>query len=120
MKTMPYNLSVPMSKAISTSLTQSKSLSAAREKNTVALSTGKKVNESYDNSILYFKDMRLSERAQGLTDVMDGLSNIISTLKSTSDSIDAINDFLAQAKAAANSELDGRNYMSSQIGRAHV
>lgn len=117
MKTMPYNLSVPMSKAISTSLTQSKSLSAAREKNTVALSTGKKVNESYDNSILYFKDMRLSERAQGLTDVMDGLSNIISTLKSTSDSIDAINDFLAQAKAAANSALDGRNYMSSLTGK---
>lgn len=117
MKTMPYNLSVPMSKAISTSLTQSKSLSAAREKNTVALSTGKKVNESYDNSILYFKDMRLSERAQGLTDVMDGLSNIISTLKSTSDSIDAINDFLAQAKAAASSALDGRNYMSSLTGK---
>lgn len=117
MKTMPYNLSIPMSKAISSSLAQSKSLSEAHNKNTVALSTGKKINESCDNSILYFKDRRLSERARGLTDVMDGLSNIISTLKSTSNAIDSLNDFLAQAKAAANSALDGRNYLSSLTGK---
>ena len=92
MKTMPYNLSIPTSSSILTSLSQSKALTSMYDKNSVALTTGKIVNTSYDNSTLYFKDMRLTERAEGLQSVLDGLSNIVSTLDTTSKSIDAITD----------------------------
>lgn len=117
MKTMPYNLSIPTTKTVTTALSQSKSLTAMHDKNTVALTTGKKVNSSYDNSILYCKDMRLSERADGLQSVMDGLSNIVSTLNATSKSIDAITDLLSLAKAAANSALDNRAYLATLTGK---
>ena len=64
MKTMPYNLSIPTTSSILTSLSQSKALTSMHDKNSVALTTGKIVNTSYDNSTLYFKDMRLTERAE--------------------------------------------------------
>lgn len=116
MKTMPYNLTIPTTPAIQTALTQSKSLTNIHDKDTVALTTGKRVNTSYDNSTLFFKDMRLSERAQGLNSVLDGLTNIVSTLSSTSASIDSISDMLNYAKAIAGSALDGQNYISQLTG----
>lgn len=87
------------------------------DKNSVALTTGKIVNTSYDNSTLYFKDMRLTERAEGLQSVLDGLSNIVSTLDTTSQSIDAITELLSHAKAAANSALDEQSYLSTLTGK---
>lgn len=117
MKTMPYNLSIPTTSSILTSLSQSKALTSMHDKNSVALTTGKFVNTSYDNSTLYFKDMRLTERAEGLQSVLDGLSNIVSALDTTSKSIDAITDLLSQAKAAANSALDGQAYLSVLTGK---
>ncbi len=117
MKTMPYNLSIPTTSSILTSLSQSKALTSMHDKNSVALTTGKKVNTSYDNSTLFFKDMRLTERAEGLQSVLDGLSNIVSTLDTTGQSIDTITDLLAHAKAAANSALDGQAYMSVLTGK---
>ena len=116
MKTMPYNLTIPTTPAIQTALTQSKSLTDIHDKDTVALTTGKKVNTSYDNSTLFFKDMRLTERAQGLNSVLDGLTNIVSTLTSTSNSIDSITDLLTYAKAITNSAIDGQNYVSQLTG----
>lgn len=113
---MPYNLTIPTTPAIQTALTQSKSLTDIHDKDTVALTTGKKVNSSYDNSTLFFKDMRLSERAQGLNSVLDGLTNIVSTLSSTSASIDSITDLLNYAKAIAGSAVDGQNYISQLTG----
>lgn len=120
MKTMPYNLSIPTSSSILTSLSQSKALTTMYDKNSLALTTGKIVNSSYDNSTLYFKDMRLTERADGLQSVLDGLSNIVSTLDSTSKSLDSITDLLSQAKAAANSALDGQAYLSTLTGKNYT
>ena len=117
MKTMPYNLSIPTTSSILNSLSQSKALTSMHDKNSVALTTGKIVNTSYDNSTLYFKDMRLTERAEGLQSVLDGLSNIVSTLDTTSQSIDAITELLSHAKAAANSALDEQSYLSTLTGK---
>ncbi len=116
MKTMPYNLTIPTTPSVQTALLQSKSLTDIHDKSTVALTSGKKINTSYDNSTLFFKDMRLSERAQELNSVLDGLTNIVSTLTSTSNSIDTIMGLLAQANAAANSALDGQNYLAKLTG----
>ncbi|MBO4520598.1 MAG: hypothetical protein J5787_05275 [Alphaproteobacteria bacterium] len=117
MKTMPYNLTIPTTTSIQTALLQSKALTKAHDKNSIALTTGKKVNTSYDNSTLFFKDMRLSERAQELNSVMDGLTNIVSMLSSTSDSLDTITNLLNHAKAAANSAMDGNNYLTMLTGK---
>lgn len=117
MKTMPYNLTIPTTTAIQTALLQSKSMTDIHDKSTVALTTGKKVNSSYDNSTLFFKDMRLTERAQELNSVLDGLTNIVSTLATASHSIDAITNLLAHAKAAANSAMDGKNYQAKLVGQ---
>ncbi|MBR1778257.1 MAG: hypothetical protein IJ752_06715 [Alphaproteobacteria bacterium] len=117
MKTMPYNLTIPTTSSIQTALQQSKMLTAVHDKDAVALTSGKKINSSYDNSTLFFKDMRLTERAQELNNVLDGLSNIVSTLNTTSRSIDSITDLLAQARAAANSAFDGQNYLARLSGK---
>ena len=61
--------------------------------------------------------MRLSERAQELNSVLDGLTNIVSTLTTAGDSIDSIKSLLDQAKAAANSAADGKNYLSKLTGK---
>lgn len=116
MRTMPYNLTIPTPTSVQTALTTSKSLTDIHDKNSMALTTGKKINSSYDNSTLYFKDMRLSERAQELNNVLDGLTNIVSTLTTAANSIDSIKDLLEQAKAAANSAADGKNYLAKLTG----
>ena len=116
MKTMPYNLTIPTTSSIQTALQQSKTLTSVHDSNTVALTTGKRINSSYDNSMLFFKDMRLSEKAAELNSVLDGLSGIASTLNTTTNSIDAISDLLAQARAAANSAYDEANYLSRLSG----
>ena len=117
MKTMPYNLTIPTTTSIQTAVQQSKLLTTVHDKNSVALATGKKINSSYDNSTLFFKDMRLTERAQELNSVLDGLTNIVSTLSSASDSVDTIISLLNHAKAAANSALDGNNYLTTLTGK---
>lgn len=116
MKTMPYNLAIPTTTSVQTALLQSKSLDTIHDKSSLALSTGKRINTSYDNSTLFFKDMRLSEKAQELNSILDGLTNIVSTISSASESIDSITDLLAQAKAAANSAADGQNYLAKLTG----
>ena len=117
MRTMPYNLNGSVSAVISSAISTSAALSTLFDKNSVALSTGKKINVSTDNSTLYCKDVRLSERAAGLNSVVDGLSNTLSLLNTSGKTLDSLKDFLAQAKALGNSALDNENY---QIGRAHV
>ena len=116
MKTMPYNLTIPTTTSIQTALQQSKTLTAVHDKNTVALTTGKRINTSYDNSPLYFKDMRLTERAQELNSILDGLTNIVSTISTAGSSLDTITNLLDHAKAAANSALDGANYLTRLTG----
>lgn len=78
---------------------------------------GKKINVSTDNSTLYCKDVRLSERAAGLNSVVDGLSNTLSLLNTSGKTLDSLKDFLAQAKALGNSALDNENYLSPIVGK---
>lgn len=117
MRTMPYNLNGSTSAVLSSALSTSAALSTLFDKNSVALSTGKFVNASTDNSTLYCKDVRLSERAAGLNSVVDGLSNIVSLLSTSGKTIDSLKDFLAQAKALGNSALDNENYLSPIVGK---
>lgn len=116
MRTMPYNLSGSSSTAISSALYRNKSITSKFDKDAVALSTGKKINTSYDNSTLYFKDMRLSERAEGISGVLDGLSTIVTELNAFSSNIDSLSDLLQLAKSLANSARDSINYIKPIVG----
>lgn len=119
MKTMPYNLAIPTTPSVQTALQQSKVLTDIHDQRTLALATGKKINTSYDNSALFFKDVRLSEKAQELNSVLDGLTNIVSTLSTAGKSLDTISNLLAQAKAAASSAKDGGNYLAKLTGSSY-
>ena len=116
MKTMPYNLTIPTPTSVQTALSTSMSLTKVHDSNSLALATGKKINSSYDNSTLYFKDMRLSERAQELNSVLDGLTSVVSTLATAGESVNSIKSMLEQAKAAANSAADGQSYLAKLTG----
>lgn len=116
MRTMPYNLSGSSSTAISSALYRNKSITSKFNKDSVALSTGKRINTSYDNSTLYFKDMRLTERADGISSVLDGISTIVTELNSFSSSIDSLSDLLQLAKSIANSARDSTNYIQPIVG----
>lgn len=54
------------------------------------LATGKKVNSALDNPTNYFVSQALSDRASGLTALLDGVNNGISTVQSASKGLDAI------------------------------
>ena len=66
MKTSLYNLKFPLSASIQSALSQSKATTTVFDSRALALTTGKKINSPYDNSTLYFKDMRLTEQADNL------------------------------------------------------
>lgn len=105
MTTMPYNYSYNNSTALSAGLNASVKraqwLTKAYEKNTTALGTGKNVNTPYDDAIRYFKDAHLSEKAQSITDLLDHISIITSTLNSVDDSLTTLNDLVDLAKGSA-------------------
>ena len=112
MKTSLYNLKFPLSASIQSALSQSKATTTVFDSRALALTTGKKINSPYDNSTLYFKDMRLTEQADNLNSILDGLSNNISTLKTATSSIERIRDLLARAKIAATAAGSGEKYPS--------
>ena len=119
MKTMPYNLTIPTPPSVQSALQQSKAMTEIHDRTSLALTTGKKINTSYDNSSLFFKDVRLSEKAQEINSIMDGLSNIVSTVSAAGKAIDVITKLLDQARAAANSVVDNKNYLAKLTGSGH-
>ena len=105
MKTMPYNFSYGSTTRLPSSLATGvgfgKDLRALYDNLSVSLATGKTVNSSYENSTLYFKDMRLSERAAGLDSVLDSIGGISTALEAVDNSLTTLTGLLRQAKAAA-------------------
>ena len=120
MKTMPYNLASSTTPSVQTALQQSKALSGVYDQRSIALTTGKKVNTSYDNSTLFFKDVRLSEKAQELNSVLDGLTNVVSALSTAGKSLDSISSMLEQARAAANSAMDAGKVQTKLTGSGYT
>lgn len=124
MKTMPYNFSsygtsTRLPSSLATNVNYGKDLSAAYDSLSVSLATKKTVNSSYDNSVLYFKDMRLNERAAGLDSVLDSVGKISTTLSAVDDSISALTELVQQAKASATYAAESVNKpakMTSEYG----
>ncbi|MCQ2914561.1 MAG: hypothetical protein MJ247_05145 [Alphaproteobacteria bacterium] len=117
MRTMPYNLHRSPSGTIHTAINTHKSITDVFNNNSIALSTNKRINSSYDNSSLYFKDVRLSERADGLNSTMESLSSILSIVNSAGKNLDTINDLVELAKSLASSAYDASVFSDKIVAK---
>lgn len=70
------------------------------------LSTGLKVNSAIDNASSYYTAQSLNNRANDLNALLDSMGQGIQTIQAANEGIEAITDFVEQAKAIANSARD--------------
>lgn len=70
------------------------------------LSTGKKVNSAIDNPSSYYTAQSLTNRASDLSSLLDSMGQAVQTIQAANEGIEAITDFVQQAKALANSARD--------------
>lgn len=73
------------------------------------LATGKKVNSALDNANSFFASQSLTNRANDLSRLQDGIGQSIQVIKAADDGITAITAFLEQARAIAQEALDQAN-----------
>jgi len=69
------------------------------------LSTGKKVSSALDGATAYFASVGFLNRANDLSNIKDGLSNALATVKSASLAIDSITKIVQQAQGLTTSAL---------------
>lgn len=70
------------------------------------LSTGKKVNSAIDNPSSYYTAQSLTNRASDLSSLLDSMGQAVQTIQAANEGIEAITDFVQQAKALANTARD--------------
>lgn len=70
------------------------------------LSTGKKVNSAIDNPSSYYTAQSLTNRASDLSSLLDSMGQAVQTIQAANEGIEAITEFVSQAKAIANSAND--------------
>lgn len=70
------------------------------------LSTGKKVNSAIDNPSSYYTAQSLTNRASDLSSLLDSMGQVVQTIQAANEGIEAITDFVQQAKALANTARD--------------
>ena len=70
------------------------------------LSTGKKVNSAIDNPSSYYTARSLNNRASDLNALLDSMGQGIQTISAANEGIEAITDFVEQAKALINTARD--------------
>lgn len=73
------------------------------------LATGKKVNSALDNPNAFFASQSLTNRANDLSRLQDGIGQAIQTLKAADEGIQSITSFLEQLQATAQEALDQAN-----------
>ena len=70
------------------------------------LSTGKKVNSALDDANAFFASQGLSNRANDLSGLLDGIGQGIQTLKAADDGISSLTDLVEQAQSIATTARD--------------
>ena len=70
------------------------------------LSTGKKVNSAIDNPSSYYTAQSSTNRASDLNALLDSMGQGIQTIQAANEGIEAITEFVQQAKAIANTARD--------------
>lgn len=77
------------------------------------LSTGKKVNSAIDNPSSYYTAQSLTNRASDLSSLLDSMGQAVQTIQAANEGIEAITDFVQQAKALANTARDNATVKST-------
>ena len=86
-----------------------------------ALATGKKVNSALDNANEYFTSQSLTNRANSLSGLLDGITNGINTIQAANNGISAITKLVQSAQslvtqAQQTSDTTVRSSLATQYG----
>jgi len=86
-----------------------------------ALATGKKVNSALDNANEYFTSQGLTNRANSLSSLLDGITNGINTIQAANNGISAITKLVQSAQslvtqAQQTSDTTVRSSLATQYG----
>lgn len=90
------------------------------------LSTGKKVNSALDNPQSFFASQALTNRAEDLTKLLDGIGQSIQVIKAADNGVTALTSLVNSAQAIATSAQDalatasGAKVVSTQLGTATI
>lgn len=84
------------------------------------LSTGKKVNSAIDNPSSYYTAQSLTNRASDLNALLDSMGQGIQTIQAANEGIEAITEFVQQAKAIANTARDNTTIKGTTSSGTYV
>src|SRR5258705_430837 len=82
------------------------------------LATGKKVNSALDNPINFFTSSSLSARASDLSQILDSMSNGISTLQAANNGLTSITNTVNSMQATVNQARQDSSWKSTSYNLA--
>ena len=100
---------VTLTSALRTNLLSLQGTQKLLNQTQLRLATGKKVNGALDNANAFFASQSLTNRANDLTRLLDGIGQSVQTLKAADEGIKTITSFLEQMQAVAQEALDQSN-----------
>lgn len=100
---------VTLTAALRTNLLSLQGTQKLLDQTQLRLATGKKVNGALDNANAFFASQSLTNRANDLSRLQDGIGQSIQVLKAADQGIQTITSFLEQMQAVAQEALDQAN-----------
>lgn len=100
---------VTLTAALRTNLLSLQNTQRQMDSTQLRLATGKKVNGALDNANAFFASQSLTNRANDLSRLQDGMGQSIQVLKAADEGIKSITSYLEQMQAVAQEALDQAN-----------
>lgn len=100
---------VTLTAALRTNLLSLQGTQKLLDQTQLRLATGKKVNSALDNANSFFASQSLTNRANDLSRLLDGIGQAVQTLKAADEGITTMTAFLEQMQAVAQEALDQSN-----------
>lgn len=105
-------MSISLSAGVRNALQSISSTTALAQTAQQRLATGRKVNSAIDNPVNYFTSSILNNRANDFSNLLDGMSNSIQTIKSASTGIEGITKLVKSAQATV---IQARNSTDQSV-----
>ncbi len=106
---------VTLTAALRTNLLSLQNTQRQMDTTQLRLATGKKVNGALDNANAFFASQSLTNRANDLSRLQDGMGQSIQVLKAADEGIKSITSYLEQMQAVAQEALDQANAATDGI-----
>jgi flagellin-like hook-associated protein FlgL len=100
---------VTLTSALRTNLLSLQGTQKLLDQTQLRLATGKKVNSALDNANSFFASQSLTNRANDLSRLLDGIGQAVQTIKAADEGITTMTAFLEQMQAVAQEALDQAN-----------